>query len=94
MAHSSSAKKRMRQSEARRVRNRARKSALKTQVRKFTDAIHDQNAVRAGDELRKTIKAIDQQAAKRVMHRNAAARKKSRLTRQLNKLAAQAAPAR
>jgi small subunit ribosomal protein S20 len=87
VAHSRSAKKRIRQNEKRRLANRAQKSALKGQVRKFLEAAQQEPA-KAADALRATIKKIDQSAAKRVIHRNAAARKKSRLTRRLNKLTA------
>jgi small subunit ribosomal protein S20 len=77
----------MRQNETRRLANRAKKSALKGQVRKFLEAVQQQDPGKAADELRATIKKLDQSAAKHVIHRNAAARKKARLTRRLNKLA-------
>lgn len=88
MAQSLSSKKRVRQNVVRRDRNRARKQRLKTGVRKFTDAIHDGQADRAGEAFRALTKMIDQTVAKGAVHKNAAARRKSRLARQLNKLAA------
>ncbi len=90
MAHSLSAKKRVRQNETRRARNRARKSALKTEVRKLDDAIHDKKVEEAQSLLRKVTKQIDQTAAKGTLHKNAAARKKSRLARAINRMQAAA----
>ena len=87
MANSLSAKKRIRQNAKRREQNRARKSALKTDVRKLTDAIHDKKVDEARQLFRTVTKRIDQTAAKGTMHRNTAARRKSRLARRVNKLA-------
>ncbi len=86
MANSLSSKKRIRQNEASRNRNRANKSEIKTQVRKFTDALRERDAEKAKAELSETYKAMDQVAAKGTMHRNAASRRKSRLARRLSKL--------
>ena len=88
MAHSLSAKKRIRQNAKRRARNRARKSELKGEVRKLTDAIHVQKIEEAQQQLRRVVKKIDQIAAKGTLHKNTAARKKSRLSKRLNKLSA------
>ncbi len=90
MAHSLSAKKRIRQNETRRARNRARKSALKTEIRKLDDAIHDKKVEEAQSLLRKVTKHIDQTAAKGTLHKNAAARRKSRLARAINRVRAAA----
>lgn len=87
MANSLSAKKRIRQNAKRREQNRARKSALKTDVRKLTDAIHDKKVDEARQLLSTVTKRIDQTAAKGTMHRNTAARRKSRLAKRVNKLA-------
>lgn len=87
MANSLSAKKRIRQNAKRREQNRARKSALKTDVRKLTDAIHDKKVDEARQLFRTVTKRIDQTAAKGTMHRNTAARRKSRLAKRVNKLA-------
>jgi small subunit ribosomal protein S20 len=93
MPHTKSAKKRLRQNEKARLRNRATKSALKTQIKKVLAT------AQAGtlDDLRKqynlAAKKLDRAAAKRVIHPNLAARKKSQLARVLNqKQAAGAAP--
>lgn len=89
MAHSLSAKKRIRQNAKRRMRNRAQKGAVKTQIKKYlqlTKQTKDTEAVE--QELRVTQKKIDKLAAKGVIHKNTASRKKSQLTRQLNELKA------
>ncbi len=87
MANSNSAKKRIRQSEQRRAINRTRRSAVKTQIRKFLEAVHDKDVSRAQDEYRAVTKVLDQNAAKGTFHKNSVARKKSRLAARLNALA-------
>lgn len=79
MAHSLSAQKRVRQNEKHRLRNRAIKSELKTEVRKLLDLVHDRNVEEAKKYLPKVYKKLDQVAAKGVIHRNMADRRKSRL---------------
>ena len=91
MAHSLSAHKRIRQNVTRRVRNRARKSEVKTQIRKFTDALHEQDVERAQTEFRAVTRKLDQTAAKGTLHKNMAARKKARLAKRLNALVGSAA---
>jgi len=88
VANSLSSRKRDRQNATQRARNRSRKSQLKAVVRKFDDAVHDGNVQTAGEVLVAVTKRIDQTAAKGAMHKNAAARKKSRLAKRLNKLRA------
>jgi len=87
VANSNSAKKRIRQSEQRRAINRTRRSAVKTQIRKFLEAVHDKDVSRAQDEYRAVTKVLDQNAAKGTFHKNSVARKKSRLAARLNALA-------
>ena len=87
MAHSLSAKKRIRQNLKRRMRNRARISAVRTCVKHYGQTIQQGSDVEAAEkELRLTQKSIDKLAAKRCIHKNTAARKKSKLARQLNAL--------
>lgn len=88
MANSLSAKKRIRQNAKQRTRNRLRKSQLKTQTKRFTDALTANNPEQAEAELRQTVKKLDQIAANRTIHKNAAARRKSRLQKRLNALQA------
>ena len=89
MAHSLSAKKRIRQNEVLRTRNRARKGAIKTQIRKFSEAVRGHDVDRAQAEFRLAVKKLDRTAAKGTLHKNAVARRKSRLAKQLNKLTAE-----
>ena len=90
MAHSLSAKKRIRQNVKRRARNRARKEQIKLSVRAFTEALSGGDTDKAAEALRAAVKTIDRVAAKGTIHKNAASRKKARLQRQLNALAAKA----
>lgn len=90
MAHSLSAKKRIRQNEKHRAINKARKGQVKAQVRAFTEALATGDKTKATETLRAAIKKVDQVAAKGTLHKNAASRKKSRLQKQLNALAAKA----
>jgi small subunit ribosomal protein S20 len=81
------AKKRVKQNERNRVRNRARKAALKTETRKLTDAIAAGKLDEAKSALVTVTKKIDQVAAKGTLHKNTAARKKSRLAKLVNEIA-------
>lgn len=84
MAHSLSAKKRIRQSIKRRARNRARKDLIKDQVKGFQSAIAGGDLAKAEAELNKTVKRLDRTAAKGTIHKNTAARRRSRMTKRLN----------
>lgn len=86
MPHTKSAKKRLRQNLKRRARNRAVKSALRTQVRKVREAIEAGDLAKAEAEFRLAAKKADQAAAKGVIHRNKAARIKSRLAAKIRTL--------
>jgi small subunit ribosomal protein S20 len=86
MPNIKSAKKRLKQNTVRRLRNRAAKHALKTQVKKVLAAVESGSAERAEAELRLAAKKCDKAAAKHVIHRNAAARVKSRLAAKVKKL--------
>jgi len=88
VAHHASAQKRMRQGEKRRARNRQNVSQLKTQVKKLRAAIAEGNAEAAKKLLPETVGEIDKAAKKGVVHDNAAARYKSRLTRKVSALGA------
>ena len=84
MAHSMSAKKRNRQNIKRRARNRAGKSAVKTYVKKYLKTTRESKDLETIEQqLRLTQKKIDQLAAKGIIHKNTAARKKSQLAQQL-----------
>lgn len=90
MANTKSAEKRWRQSEKRRLRNRSVRSATRTAVRKAILMIQaaDPNAEAA---VRQAVRALDKAAEKAVIHKNAAARSKSRLMKRYNAVFLQAA---
>ena len=83
MANIKSAKKRVVVNRKRAERNKARSSALKTQMKKANAAIEDNSADKA-EVVKATIKAIDQAAAKGLIHKNNAANKKSALVKKAN----------
>ncbi len=94
MANTKSALKAMRQSERRRVYNRAIRTRTRTYVKKARVAIAGAPEAPATEEaLRQAISALDRAASKGVIHRNNAARHKSRLMRRLQQLRSQAAEA-
>jgi small subunit ribosomal protein S20 len=80
MPNTKSAKKRHRQSLERRARNRATKSSLKTLVKKVRAAVKDADAATAAEALKLAQTRLDKAAANGVIHKNAAARVKSRLS--------------
>ncbi|MCK5565544.1 MAG: 30S ribosomal protein S20 [Planctomycetes bacterium] len=88
MAHSLSAKKRIRQNIKSRMINRGRKSAVKAQIKKFEDAIASGQADVAKTQFTALTKSIDQVAATSTMHKNTASRMKSRLAKKLNAMKA------
>jgi small subunit ribosomal protein S20 len=87
VAQHASALKQMRQSRKRRARNRKNLTHVKGQVKKLRAAIASGDAETARKLLPGTIGEVDKAAKKGVVHDNAAARYKSRLTRQINALA-------
>ena len=88
MAHSLSAKKRVRQNAKRNVINRARKSQVKTQIKRLEETIKGGDFEKAKEQFREVSKKLDKTAATSTMHKRTAARKKSRLARKVNSLAA------
>lgn len=85
MPASKSAKKRARQNIERRMRNRSHKSALRTQLKKFVSAVEGKDIKEAEKHLSLATKKLDKVAAKGIIHKNTASRKKSRLAKMLNK---------
>ncbi|MHC4203948.1 MAG: 30S ribosomal protein S20 [Planctomycetota bacterium] len=88
MAQSLQSKKRARQNTKSRTINRARKSQVKTQIKHFETALENGNVEAASEQLRLVTKKLDKTASKSTMHKKTAARKKSRLAKQLNSLKA------
>ena len=91
MPRTKSALRQMRKSEKRRLRNRAARSTLRTAIKKVKAGIEERDVQRAELALLQAIPIIDKAAAKGTIHKNTAARYKSRLSHQLHTL--KAAPA-
>ncbi len=86
MANIKSAQKRIRQSLKRRARNRSHRSRMRTAIKAVRTAVAGGDAQLAGEQLPKTISILDSLAHKGVIHANAAARTKSRLTKAVTAL--------
>ena len=86
MANIKSQEKRIRTNERARLRNQSVKSALRTAVRGFREAVDAGEKDKAAELLVATNRKLDQAASKGVIHKNQAANKKSALTLALNKL--------
>ncbi|WP_288477043.1 30S ribosomal protein S20 [uncultured Clostridium sp.] len=87
MANIKSAKKRIKVTETKTLRNRMVKSALKTAIKKFESAVEANNAEEAKTLFVAATKSLDMAASKGILHKNMAARKKSRLAAKLNAMA-------
>ncbi|MEQ2444180.1 30S ribosomal protein S20 [Pseudoflavonifractor intestinihominis] len=87
MPNIKSAKKRVLVSQAKAAQNKAAKSAIKTDLKKFEAAVAEGNRSEAEGAYKVAVKAVDQAVGHGLLHRNNAARKKSSMTIKLNKLA-------
>ncbi len=87
MPNIKSAKKRVLVTESKSARNKAAKSALKTEIKKFEAAVAEGNRSEADAAYKVAVKAVDKAAARGLLHRNNAANKKSKMTIKLSKLA-------
>lgn len=81
MANHKSAEKRIRQTEKRTAVNRANRSRVRTQIKKLRAALAGHDAQASQDLLNPTISVIDKAVNKGILHKNTAARYKSRLTK-------------
>ena len=88
MPNTASAKKRVRQSTSRNARNRWRSSIVKDAIKAFQKAAQGGDTAAAETALRNVSKLVDRYSTKSTMHRNTAARRKSRLAKRLNKMRA------
>jgi len=84
----SSAEKRHKQDEKRRVQNKKVKSSVRTVAKRVVAAAHAKDKVLAESSLKDMIKQIDTAARKGIIKKNTAARKKSRMQRLVNVLGA------
>lgn len=87
MPNIKSAKKRVLIAKGNNERNKADKSALKTTLKKFEAAVTEGNREQADSAYQAAVQSIDKAAGKGILHKNAAARKKSQITLKMNKLA-------
>lgn len=85
MANTPSAKKRVRQNIVRRARNRWRLRTMRAAIKEFDKAIADRDLGKAGEAFRAASAVVDKTAQKGVIHRNQAARRKSRMSARLKK---------
>ena len=87
MANSPQARKRARQAEKRRAQNASQRSMVRTYIKRVVGAIEEKDAATAGAALTAAVPMIDKMVSKGIMHRNQAARHKSRLTKKVKELA-------
>lgn len=87
MANHKSAEKRIRQNEKRNLINRSNRGKLRTQIKKLRSALASGDKTLSLELLEPTISVIDKSVNKGILHRNTAARYKSRLTQHVNDLA-------
>lgn len=93
MPNTKSAKKQLRKSIARRLQNRSVKRNIRTQIRKVREAVEAGNLQAAETEFRLAAKVLDRAGARNTIHRNAAARTKSRLSAKIKALKVGGKPA-
>ncbi len=86
MPHTASAEKRLRKSETRRKHNRTIAKALKLKRRGLTDALAAKDVAKSTEEAKTVVQSLDRAAGKGYIHKNKAARLKSRLTKKLRAL--------
>lgn len=83
MPHTRTAKKRLRQNVSRRQHNRYLKKGIKIQIKKFLSAMESGESAQIQSEFNLCAKKLDKAGARRIIHPNKAARKKSQLARLL-----------
>jgi len=86
MPNIKSAKKRVKTNEAKALQNKMLKTALKTSMKKYEAALEAGEKEVAAETYKATVKKLDKAVAQGLLHKNAAARKKSQFTRKLNAL--------
>ena len=86
MPNIKSAKKRVKVIETKTLKNKAFRSALKTDIKKYEAALAAGDAELAQATYKAAVKKIDVAASKGIIHKNAAARKKSQFTKALNNI--------
>lgn len=84
MANIKSAMKRAELSRKRAVKNAAARSTMKTAIKKFNESLKSNSTENIQENFKKAISLIDRGAQKGLIHRNTAARKKSKLAKKFN----------
>ena len=87
MANIASAKKRARQAEERRLRNKSRRSEMRTSMKKVLKAVKTGDHDQAQQAFRSAVRVLDRSANRGIIHKNKAARHKSRLNAKVRSLA-------
>jgi small subunit ribosomal protein S20 len=87
LANSASAKKRAKQAEEHRARNTAKRSMVRTFIKKVVRAIESKDKDAAAAAYKEAVPVIDRMACKGIIHKNKAARHKSRLNEKIRALA-------
>ena len=87
MPNIKSAKKRVLLTKVQNEKNKAAKSVLKTNLKKFDAALAEGNCEQADSAYKAAVKNIDESVKKGILHKNNAARKKSSITLKLNQMA-------
>ncbi len=86
MPNIKSAKKRVLVTKAKTLQNKMFRTQLKTDIKKYQAAVAAGDTALAQQTYKAAVKKIDQAAARNIIHKNAAARKKSQFTKALNKM--------
>ena len=84
MPNIKSAKKRVKTTQTKALQNKMHKTALKTELKKYDAALASGDAAAIDAAYRQAVKKVDQAAAYGIIHKNAAAHKKSQLTKKIN----------
>ncbi len=87
MPNIKSAKKRVLVNKAKAMQNKAARSALKTDIKRFEAAVAEGNRSEAEGAYKVAVKTVDKAVCRGILHKNNAAHKKSGMTLKLNKLA-------
>lgn len=86
MANIKSAKKRILTNEKSRLRNKSHKSAMRTEIKKLEVAVANNDKALASDLIKTVTKRLDRAVTQGIVHKNYAARQKSRLTKKVNQI--------
>ena len=86
MPNIKSAKKRVLVTETKTMQNKMFRTAMKTDIKKYQAAVAAGDTALAQETYKAAVKKIDQAAARGIIHKNAAARKKSQFTKALNNM--------